>query len=203
MGEQQGSTTAHAVIALAIIGAAQMIFVSPAREAVADARQGIEAIRSTSGADRDPTNVVAKIEQRESEAHASIAQIELSNEHADPSKLVDLVQRFGDETGVVIQRIGPKVVDPRSGFRTDDRKAESMPTSGVVVTIEARGTYADVARYVGALEGRPGFVRTEEVNIRPALTPGNDSVSVTIRTSQLAFDPEAFAPRETQEGAEQ
>ncbi|MEM1422878.1 MAG: hypothetical protein AAGH64_02635 [Planctomycetota bacterium] len=200
MADRQHNVTAHAVIALALVGAAQMLFVSPAREAVADARRSLDALENEEGVDRDPTRLVSELERRERDAYASIARIEIENEHADPARLVDLIQRFGDETGVVIQRIDPKTVDPRSGMRSDDGTARAMPTSGVVVTIEARGAYASVARFVGALEGRPGFVRTEEVNIRPALTPGSDSVGVTIRTAQLAFDPGAFEPSAPQEG---
>ena len=195
MAEDSRGLTAHAIIALSIVGAAQMLFVSPARESVEEAQRGIAALRASGGADRDPTGRVTELEQREEAAHRGIADLELANSHADPSKLVDLVQRLGDETQVVINRVDPKTVDPRSTLRTDDKRKNAMPTSGVSLTIEARGGYANVARFIAALEGRPGFVRTEEVNLRPSLTPGKDDVALTVRTTQLAFAPEAFAPK--------
>lgn len=201
MANQQRGLAAHAIIALSVVGAAQLLFVAPAREAVDEARQGLAALRASGETNRDPTGIVSELDEREEAAHRGVAEIELANAHTDPSKLVDLVQRLGNNTQVVINRVDPKGIDPRSSLRTDDRRKLLMPTSGVVLTIEARGGYANVARFIAALEGRPGFVRTDEINLRPSLTPGLDNVGVTIRTTQLAFAPEAFAPADEEGSA--
>ena len=200
MAESHRAVTAHAVIAIGLVGAAQMLWVSPARERAEEAGRELVALRAVTAS--DPTSVVAKLETRERRAQERLHAIEEANAYADPARIVDLVQRLGDGAGVVIQRIDPKVVEPRSGLRQGDRRAHAMPTSGVVVTVEAHGGYRDVARFVGALEGRPGFTRTDEVSVRPSLTPGRDDVGVVIRTAQLAFDPDAFVPAVQGPGAD-
>ncbi|GAB4548434.1 MAG: hypothetical protein Tsb0013_09000 [Phycisphaerales bacterium] len=199
MAEKQRTLTAHAIIALGLVGAVQMLWVAPARESVEDARREISALQSM--ADDDPTASIADIEARERHARERAETLRNANTFADPARLVELVQRLGDEAGVVVHQINPKPIEPRTGLRQDDRRAQSMPTSGVVVTIEARGTYRDVTRFVTAIEGRPGYTRTDEISLRPSLVPGRDELGVTIRTAQLAFDPTAFnTAQETEVG---
>ncbi len=201
MSDARRTITTNGIIAFGLVGAAQMLFVSPARQERDEAIREVSTLSAQARTIEDPTTYVATLDEREDEANRKLARLKNDNALADPARLVDLVQRLGDDSGVTVNRIDPKVIEPRGGLRKGDARANRLPTSGVLITVEAHGSYAEVTEFVTRLQTRPGFVRTEEVSLRPALTPGIDRVGVTVRTAQLAFDAAAFKPAPPTDGS--
>ncbi len=183
---------AHAAIAAAVIVGAQFVLVDPARGRAAEAQAQTQHLQQTiAQAQAQPPAAgtsAARTERLRTEREA----VARANALADPAVLVAAIQDLGAAAGVRVDRIDPEKTHPRDEMRKGDPGASNAPTHAVELTIDANGTYASIARFVRDLEARPGFVRTEKIDVRPSMRPGDDTVSVTIQTSQLAFDPAAF-----------
>lgn len=201
MNDGHRSMAAHLMIALGLIAGVQLILVSPRQQELELAERQAVTLSAQQRDSNDPSNGEQHLESLEHEAERRLTEIRDYNTYVDPADLASMVQTIGEQAGVTVDRIDPQEIKPRDGLRDGDRRAQKLPTSGVAMVIEARGNYASVTRFVAGLESRPGFVRTDQVTLRPALSPGQDQLGVTIRTSQLAFEPADYTPQDPQEGA--
>jgi len=188
------------MIALGLIAGVQMMLVQPAQEEASESVRQVDEMTRRVNEINDPSSNAAMLERREELAVERLRSVTQSNGFVDPAELVSLVQRLGAEAGVTVERIDPETLQPRTGVRPGDKRAAKLPTKAVALRIEARGTYRQVARFVAGVENRPGFVRTDELTLRPAMAPGKDEVGVSIRTAQLGFDPASFEPAPVVEG---
>ena len=183
---------AHAAIAVAVIAGAQLLLVDPARQRASEAQAQTLSLQQTiAEAAASPTPVSAN-DKRTEKLRLMQSNLDRANAMTDPAQLVASIQVLGTRASVQVDRIDPDKTYPREEMRKGDPGAATAPTQAVKLTIDASGSYASVARFVRDIETRPGYVRTEKIDVRPSMRPGDDSVSVTIQTSQLAFDPKAF-----------
>lgn len=200
MSEAPRTFFAHAMIALGAVVGVQMMLVQPAQQQAGEVREQVREMTQQVAQINDPSSNAALLQRREEKALVRIDALERDNSYVDPADLVTLVQHLGSETGVRVERIDPETLHPRTGVRKGDKRAAQLPTEAVSLRIEARGTYRQIARFVAGVESRPGYTRTDEVTLRPTMSPGKDEVGVSIRTAQLAFDLEAFKPVPATEG---
>lgn len=114
------------------------------------------------------------------------------NNAAEGSRLYSQLLALGDREGLRIERIDPASRDEEQG----------LFATTVAFSIEAVGSYQNVARFIGAIENDFGFASVVGFSLTPIDGEQGELVHASLETAHRRFDPKAapVANAEVEEG---
>lgn len=168
--------------------------VSPMQTRLASAQAEVDALNLAITRSTAQPAAAAQAERSAERARAALAVIDGRSALAtDPTAMLQAVSELADRTGVRIEQFNP--IAPRGV-----RGAPGQPAPRVDPKVEQRcafsvtltATYADAARFIGAMQQEVGLTAVRSVRMVPVGADRPDVVTVNLETEHLAFDTRAF-----------
>lgn len=171
------------VIALTACAGAAIMATGPGRQRLGDARAALDASQRlvAQGGDLTTRGPLLEIDRDRINEHLSAIQRE-GESTLDPSALMSRMNAVADASGVIIDRVTPRSIDPS---RTT--AAMVAPKFITQLTIQARGNFEGLTEFVSRLERANTFVSVQGVRVTPMLRHGMNDLSATIDLVHTAF----------------
>jgi len=174
------AVAARSCIIATMLCGAWMLVVAPLRSDLARAEQRLARARAESARARSLAQQMQTYQTLLERSKAALERVSLHGAIArDPSRLFDVVSAIGAREGVTIHQIRP--ARSRAGSPDDPAGDDAISYD-----IDATGRYADVARFLSAVEREAGYAAIEGFSIRP-ITDQPGVVRAGIRTRHHAF----------------
>lgn len=199
------------VLGVAVCAAGFFFTVDSTQKSIAKARDEITALTAQAAEQRRPPVPADKADSVIKEATAKIKTIQDRSALAkDQSALFSALMELAGSHRIRVDQLQPVTVGnkrtaskpaapppppPPSGSGTGPLTpaAPQIESACVRYAIAATGSYADLARFVGALQFDLGFTRVRSVRIDPVRESSTPIVQVLIETEHYAFGAGAVA----------
>ncbi len=168
---------AQVIIVGAVCAGLPLLALAPMKESAAVAQAELAAARTEATETyTSPQEIPKKLRNR-------VDWISnMSAVSGDPSEVYNRIAKLASTNDVRVDRITPS----RSGA---GRLREVGMNAPLRHTIDAIGAFADVARFINALESDTGFCAIDSMRISPLQGQGEHQVRATVQVLHYAFDP--------------
>ena len=139
---------------------------------------------------KDANKDLADAQSNLADCSQKLQHLELSVTQASyvPTLLTDL-EKCGKANGIEVTGVRP-IEDPASRTKSKD-SMEKKPYDEQNIEVKGRGTYADVQKFVAAMQTFPKIVAVRMLDLAPKTGPGEtgDTLDVTIDLRAYIFAP--------------
>lgn len=179
----RGQMPAMWVIALTVCAGASVMVIGPVKGRLTDARAALDSARAIAA---EGGQLIARgpiLEMERSRVDAELAAIERASASvSDPSACMARINTLAGASGVVVDRVSPRVLDATRGS-----SGALAPDEAMQVTIQVRGNFEGLAAFIDGLERDRLFGAVQGFRVTPMLSHGMNDLSATIDYMVASF----------------